>query len=221
MTGLFIGLLSIGLASADPQPFPMPDAPAPTPPNRNAPPEPPPGVDFGTDFAVGYFAGSLLGAWPDPGWGGVATGRLDTFVQSRDAPGWRLGLSLWGSTTLGPLQTGTDLSAGAPAAGATSELRFNHYGAMTVLRPEPTVKVAPLFGVGLSRLDLSEGYHGGPLALPLVSFEAGVRQLVGAPVFLDWTVRAHHGTARSGADPTRLEEWWLIQGGLQVGLHVR
>lgn len=220
MTLPFVGLLALATATADPQPFPMPPTPAPPPADRDAPPEPPPGVDFGSDFAVGYLAGTLRAPWPDPGLHGFGFARYDAYLVAMDEPGWRIGLSLWGGSVFGPVQTATDIGVDGTGS-APVEARFSQYGAMTVLRPDPEAPVGPILGIGLSRLDLRTGYAGGPLALPLVSFEGGVRQGIGQRFFLDWTVRAHWGTARSGEAPTALEEWWLVQGGLQAGVRVR
>jgi hypothetical protein len=217
-----LAALALGLtvAAAAPEPFPVPPRPDPPAPNRDAPPEPPPGVDFGSDFAVGYLAGGLLAPWPDPGVHGFAFARYDAYLVARDQPGYRIGLSLWGGTTLGLQQTAADRSADG-SVGDTAALSFRQFGAMTVLRPDPEAPVGPILGIGLTRLDIAGGYYGGPLALPLLTFEGGARQKLGPTFFLDWTVRASWGTARSGADPTALEEWWLIQGGLQAGVRVR
>ena len=209
--------LPLGLALAAPEPLELPPAPPPPSARRNASQALPDGVDFGSDVAVGYLVGSLLGNWMDDGVHGVVSARYDAFVRSRAQSGWRLGLGLWGSTVVEPVQTGTNRDE----TGDTTEVRYRQFGAMTSLRGDPELPISPLLGIGLSRLDLLEGYYGGPQALPLLTFEGGARQNLSPTVFLDYTVRSHWGTARSGLDETLLEEWWLVQGGLQLGVRVR
>lgn len=214
---LFLVVASLGVAVAAPEPLELPPAPPPPSAKRNAAPPLPDGVDFGSDLTVGYLVGTLLGNWMDAGTHGVVTARYDAFVRNRAQAGWRLGLGLWGATVLGPVQTGTDRDE----AGVSTEVRYRQFGAMTSLRGDPERPISPILGIGLSRLDLAEGYYGGPQSLPLLTFEGGARQNLNPTVFVDYTVRTHWGTARSGLDPTRLEEWWLVQGGLQLGVRVR
>lgn len=211
------GVWLCAAALAAPEPLEIPPPAPPPSENRRRPPPMPDGVDFGSDLAVGYHVGSLRGNWMNDGAHGVVIARYDAFVRSRAAAGWRLGLGLWGSTVVGPVQTGTDRDG----TGGTADARYRHYGAMTSLRADPEMPLSPILGIGLSKLDLTEGYYGGPLSLPMVSVEAGARQNLGSVWFVDATVRTHWATARSGLDPSRLEEWWLVQGGLQVGLRVR
>jgi hypothetical protein len=64
--------------------------------------------DFGADASVGYAIGSLLGNWPQSGVHGAVLGRYEAFIAPRTAPGPRLGLSLWGSAALWPLQSRTE-----------------------------------------------------------------------------------------------------------------
>ena len=203
---MILALCTISLAVAGPRDAgPVPD-------------DPPP---FGADVAVGYGAGSLLGSWPDPGLHGFLSARYDAFVTSAETAGPRLGASLWGSTTLWPVQHATE-----PAAEGSVEVHdfdIRQYGVTVALRPDPEAPVGFSGGFGFSRLELDD-YYGGPQVLPAATFEAGVRQrLPGESLhpFLDWQVRAHWATSRSPTAVGVLHEWWMVQFLLSPGLHLR
>lgn len=198
--------LSAGLALAQ-------DLPAPSPPPRPDPytPEDPP--DFGSDVAVGYALGALLGSWPDAGLWGSVVARTEAFLVSRDTPGPRLGLSLWGSATVGPRQRFTE------DGGRTGPFSASGYGVMTVVRGDPAARLSPVAGLGFGRLDLVD-YHEGPLAIPTLTFEGGARAKLAGPAFVDVAARAHWGTTRSPTAES-LHEWWGVQLLLTPGLHLR
>ena len=206
-------LLSAALAAPT---DPMPPAPAPAPsPNRDAVPTPDDPPAFGTDVAVGYQLARLSGPWMQGGFSGVLTGRYDAFARSRSASGARLGLSIWGATTIGPTQHGLD-----DGAAATSDAGFVQTGIMGIIRQDPAAPLGLDAGLGFGRLDLRE-YYGGPVALPTLSFEAGARVGAGERAYADVLARAHWATARSGAVPSALEEWWMVGLGVELGAHLR
>lgn len=228
LCGAMIGAASEGWAEG-PITFPPPPAPPPSTPDRRdqapTPDDPPP---FGADLALGYLAGTLAGPWPESGVHGALMFRYDAFAVSRAASGPRLGLSLWGATSVWPGQVALEPSGEAtnPTSGAEAEateeiaIDYIHYGVLGVLRGDPSAPFSPDFGLGFGRLDL-DAYHGGPLALPTLSFEAGLRRRVTDRSFADLLLRASWATQRSGLDPTALEEWWLVQAGVELGAHLR
>ena len=168
--------------------------------------------EFGADFSVGYAVGSLIGNWPVSGIHGAVLARYEAFIAPRSAGGPRLGLSLWGSTTVWPLQSRAE-------DGAEDTFSYRHYGLITALRYDPEAPVGFTGGLGFGRLDL-DAWWGGPNYLPTLTFEAGVRQRLGDRPFLDYTGRVHWATGR---DPTGLgyEEWWMAQLAISVGGHLR
>lgn len=201
----------------------LPPAPTvPRPPPQTQPDNPPP---FGSDVSLGYFAGSLLGAWPDPGLHGAVMGRYDAFVQSKDTSGPRMGASVWASSSAWPAQTATETNladelVNPATAGGTFPIGYQHYGVLAILRHDPQAPVGADIGFGFGRIDLTD-YWGGPLALPTLTFEAGLRQRFDDRAYADWLVRAHWATERSGTDPATMHEWWMIQVGVSVGFHLR
>ena len=205
---LLFGLL-LGQASAGDE---LP--PAPTPPPVPDPYAPDTVPRFGSDLGLAYGLGSLLGSWPDPGVHGFALARYEVFLVDRETPGPRLGLSVWGASSVWPLQKASE--EGGPQAEPFS---LRQYGAMTALRFDPQAPVGGLFGIGFGRTDL-KSYYGGPLAIPTLSFEGGARLRLEGPAFLDLLARASWGTTRS---PTALgqHEWWMVQLALGPGLHLR
>ena len=205
-------LLSLAaLAAEDSGSLDLPPAPERTRPVPVSQPEDPP--DFGADFSVGFGGGALLGPWPTAGVHGLVLGRYDAFIQSRAVPGPRLGLGIWASGTAWPLQQ-------ADEDGTLVDIKYLHYGVMSVLRFDPSAPLAGAMGLGFGRLDLND-YWGGPLALPTLSFELGLRQALSGPAFLDWMLRAHWGTARSGVESDLWEEWWMVGFSLSAGAHLR
>ncbi len=204
---LVISGLLAGPASAEELP-PAPERPRPEP--ATQPDDPP---QFGADASLGYGVGALLGPWPTSGAHGHWMARYDAFTASREQGGPRLGLGIWATGSLWPLQEAVedDLSV---------EVRYLHYGVMSVLRHDPAAPFSATTGIGFGRLDM-DNYWGGPLALPTLSFEAGLRQSVTPVAFVDWTLRGHWSTARSGAEPTLLEEWWMVGFSVSLGAHLR
>lgn len=207
MSLLLLALLCAPLWADELPPPPVP----PQPPDPYEPEDPP---SFGSDASAGYGLGSLLGSWPDAGLHGAVLGRVEFFLVDRATPGPRLGLSLWGSAAVWPLQrfSEEDGPQGEPFG-------FTHYGVMTVLRGEPDARLTPAAGIGFGRLDLAE-YDDGALAIPTLSFEAGPRIRAGGLAFLDLLARAHWGTTRSPTAES-WHEWWMVQLSLSPGLHLR
>jgi hypothetical protein len=169
---------------------------------------------YGADVSIGYLGGSLLGPWPETGVHGTVIARYDAFRLSAQDRGPRIGASLWGSTTAWPLQHAIE------GEEITEDFTYTHAGIMAVVRHDPEASLSGIFGLGFSRLDLVD-YWGGPQALPMLSFEAGVRHPLSSRAVVDLLTRAHWSTARSGIDSTALEEWWMVQIGLSLGWRMR
>lgn len=210
---MVILLLTTALA-AEPLP-PAPEPPRPPAADRDRAPEPDDPPAFGSDVAIGYHAAALAGPWPQSGAHGVLSARYDAFAVTRRAGGPRLGLSVWGATTVWPLQTGQDQDSSE-----SIEARYLQMGVMGIIRHDPAAPVGLDAGLGFSRLELQD-YYGGPLALPVLTFEAGPRFRAGDRAFVDVLGRAQWATARSGYAADALEEWWIIGLGVEVGAHVR
>ena len=207
-------LFSVALAAPD-TPLPPPPPPEEPRPGRDVAPTPDDPPAFGNDVSVGYHVGRLSGPWMQGGVSGVLSGRYDAFARARGAAGARLGLSIWGATTLGPVQAGLD-----EGAAETSQADFVQTGIMGIIRQDPSAPIGFDAGLGFGRLDLRD-YYGGPLILPTLSFEAGVRVAAGERAYADVLARAHWATARSGALPSALEEWWMVGLGVELGAHLR
>jgi hypothetical protein len=218
---------TVGSTPADPA-ADTPDTPRDTPPDTSGdtPPDtsgdtPPDTSDtsdvpqpaFGTDVSVGIGAAALLGAWPDPGVSGFAAGRVDLFMVDRDTPGPRFGASVWGRSSVWPLQTHTGTEEGATAV----PFHVLQYGLAAVIRYDPSAPLTGTFGFGFGRADL-DGYEGGVQAVPLFTVEAGLRQRVGRG-FVDYGAQSGWGSARNTEGAW--EEWWTVSVGLNVGFHVR
>ncbi len=202
-----------GAAHADePPPDELPPAPEkPVPADPYAPDDAP---SFGSDVSALIVAGALLGSWPDGGVHGFGLLRYDAFLASRDEPGYRVGLSLWGGRTLWPRQTFSE--EGGPQQEAFD---FTQFGAMTVLRGDPETPVTPAAGLGMSMLQL-DSYAGGPLTIPMLGLEAGARLHVRKASFVDILARAHWGTTRS-LTAASLHEWWMVQLAVGPGIRAR
>lgn len=172
---------------------------------------------FGTDVSVGYAAGALLGSWPDPGVSGSVVARYDAFLVDRSTEGPRLGASLWGSSTVWPLQAATE-DDGSDTR--TFPFGFTQAGILTVLRYGSSLPASGDFGFGFGRLDLTN-YFGGPEVLPTFTLEAGLRQRTSDRAFVDWLIRGHWSTQRSPTDAAVLHEWWMVQLLVMPGLHLK
>ena len=208
-------ILATALAATAADSLPPRPPPEPSPSDRNLAPTPEDPPAFATDVAVGYQLGRLGGPWMKAGYSGTLRGRYDAFARARSAPGARLGLSLWGATTVGPVQEGQD-----SGDSATSPADFRQAGVLGIIRQDPAAPVGLAAGLGVGRLDLDD-YYGGPLALPTLTFEAGARFAATERAYADLLAQAHWATARSGAVPTALEEWWMVGLGVEVGTHLR
>jgi hypothetical protein len=169
------------------------------------------GPSFGTDVSIAYGAGALLGEWPEAGVHGFVQGRIDAFTANRDDPGPRLGASLWASQVVFPQQHAVEDEERFP-------FRYSEYGAMVVLRDDPTLPVGYAFGFGFGRLDLPD-YYGGPHALPTFTIEAGPRIGAAGIAFVDALARGQWATARGPGEV--LDEWWAVSLQLALGAHAR
>ena len=195
--------------------LPPPPTPPKPPSDKGQAPTPDNPPPFGTDVSIGYRAGILGGAWPQSGVHGVVSARYDAFIVSRRAIGPRLGLSLWGAKTLWPTQLGLDATDQT-----TVELQYVQSGVLAILRHDPAAPVGLDAGLGFGRMDI-QSYYKGTQVLPMLTFEAGPRFRATERMFVDTLVRAHWATARSGLDPTALEEWWMVDVGVEIGGHLR
>lgn len=210
-----ISLMLVTALAATAEPLPPRPPQEPSPSDRNVAPTPDDPPAFGNDVAVGYQLGRLSGPWMQAGYSGTLRVRYDAFARARSAPGARLGLSIWGATTIGPVQEGQDAggSESSPAA-------FRHTGILGIVRQDPAAPVGLAAGIGFGRLDL-DAYYGGPLALPTLTFETGARFAATERAYADLLAQAHWATARSGAVPSALEEWWMLGLAVELGTHLR
>jgi hypothetical protein len=166
---------------------------------------------FGGDASVGIVGGLLLNDWVSRPAHGLVLGRYDAFISSREQPGPRLGLSVWGSTTVWPLPERTEEDI-------QSSFSYTQYGLMTVLRADPELPVGWVGGLGFGRLDLPDWYAG-PNYLPTATLEAGLRQRLGDRPFIDYLLRAHWAQARDASN-LGFEEWWMVQLAVTLGVHI-
>jgi hypothetical protein len=174
-------------------------------------------VPFGADVSVGLAGGVLLGEWPVPGPHGALTVRYDAFIQDRETLGPRLGLSIFATGSVWPLQDKQEEIDGVVQL--DGEFRWLHYGALMALRYDPAAPRAATFGLGFSRLDVEDWYDG-VQAVPMVIAELGYRQrAANSWAFVDAHLRAGWGNAR-GADGS-YTDWWLVQAVVAGGFHVR
>ena len=170
---------------------------------------------FGADVSIGYAHGRVSSPWIDDGAFGAIVGRYDVFAQSRESTGPRIGASIWASQTMGKQAYGSEPIANGRTR--TVAMNMSHYGAMTVIRHAPEAPLSGNFGFGFGRATI-DNYFEGPLALPVLSFEAGVRQKLPRYAFIDWMTRAHWSTARNTTN-SQLDEWWMIQVAVLFGIH--
>jgi hypothetical protein len=196
-------------------------APLPTEPPPDGPPPPPPGPEqpaFGADVSAGYAVGALLGEWPVAGPHGAFTFRYDAFIQTREAPGPRVGISLFGGRTLWPVPEREEVLDDGSIERA--EFSYYHYGVMGAVRFEPAAPWGGAFSIGFSRLDLDD-YYGAPLAVPLLLVEGGARRRLGpdGPLFLDLLARA--GWASTAGQQGDWTDWFSAQLVVAMGMHVR
>jgi len=208
---LFVALSLPGAALA------QDDVPGP-PATELADPEQHPTAVFGTDVTFLVGAGALLGDWTVPGAHTTVGLRFDAFADGMSAAGPRLGLSIFGEQALGLLPRAEEDQAGQQVE---FPFQYTHFGALCVLRSDPSIPWGGNAGLGFSRLDL-DGYYGGTLPVPVMLFEAGARRHVGpAPshVFVDLGLRA--GWAQLRNPDELLEDLWTLQLVLGLGAHMR
>jgi len=165
---------------------------------------------------VGWAQGHLTSTWVDRGGFGALMGRYEAFARNRDTTGPRLGASIWASQTMGKRAIATEPVANGDVQ--EIEVEMTHYGAMTVIRHAPEAPVGATMGFGFGRAVIDD-YYDAPLALPVLSFEAGARHRGPQHSYVDWMARAHWATSRGTTRP-ELEEWWMVQLAVLVGLNV-
>ena len=170
---------------------------------------------FGADLSVGYSHGFINAPWIEDGAYGATLIRYEAFARSRTAPGPRLGASIWASQSFGSNAVATEPIEN----GGVQEIDVDltHYGALAVIRPEPTAPFGATMGFGFGRAQV-DNYYDGPLTLPVLTFEAGARHRLSNRGFVDWMGRAHWATSRNATN-SRLDEWWLVQFAVLFGLH--
>jgi len=202
-------MLLVSLASADPLPPPAMPRPGEA---RPAQPE----AGFGADVSLGYSLGTIAAEWIETGTQGSAMFRYDAFTRNRGMTGPRLGMSLWGSMTVGPTPVATETQSDGTVNRVDAPM--SHAGVLAVLRHDPEAPISGTFGVGFGRLEI-DNYFGGPLVLPAFTLEAGGRHRAPRHSFVDWMVRTHWATSRALAGDT-LEEWWFVELAGLVGTHL-
>lgn len=170
---------------------------------------------FGADISVGYAHGSMSAPWIEQGGHGAALIRYEAFARNRHAQGPRIGASLWASQTFGKTAIATE----PVENGGVQEIEvdMSHYGLLAVLRYPPTAPIGATMGFGFGRAEIQD-YWGGPLTLPVLTFEAGARHRVGKHGFVDWMGRTHWATSRSAID-SQLDEWWIVELAVLFGYH--
>jgi hypothetical protein len=169
--------------------------------------------NFGLDVSVGYVAQAVLGEWPNPGVSGAAEARVDFLPVPKGAGGPRVGASLFGRSSVWPLQGHTDDD------GVTTTFRYLQYGLHLAVRHDPAAPWSGTFGFGFSRLDL-DGFEGGFLAVPQFTVEAGLRRRLGTAAFVELGAHGGWGSQRS-TETTGWEDWWTAGLGLKLGTWVR
>ncbi len=173
---------------------------------------------FGTDVSVTGAVGALLGEWTVPGAHTSVGLRFDAFAVGVSAAGPRLGLSIFGERSLGLLPRAEEDQSEQVVE---FPFQYTHFGALCVLRSEPTLPWGGTAGLGFSRIDL-DPYYGGAYPLPVMLFEGGVRRHLGAApskAFLDMGLRAGWAQLRNPSEA--LEDLWTVQLSLGLGAHVR
>jgi len=195
--------------------FAQDDVPGPPAPEL-ADPEQHPDASFGTDVSATVGMGSLLGGWTVPGPHSTVGLRFDAFMAGALTPGPRLGLSVFGEQALGLLQQAEEELDGQLVA---FPFQYTHFGALCVVRSDPSLPWGGNAGLGFSRMDL-DPYYGAAYPVPVMLFEAGVRRHMGnSPAFLDLGLRAGWTQLR---DPSELlEDHWTVQLQLAFGAHIR
>jgi hypothetical protein len=173
----------------------------------------PPPSAFGLDVSVGYVANAVLGPWPNPGVSGAIEARVDALPVPKGSPGPRVGASLWGRSSIWPLQGHTD------EAGDVNVFRYLQYGLHLAIRHDPAAPWTGTFGFGFSRLDI-EGFEGGVWSVPQFTVEAGLRKRLGTGAFLELGAHGGWGSQRDPASAD-WQDWWTTGLGLKLGTWVR
>ncbi len=197
--------------------FAQDDVPGP-PATELADPEQHADAVFGTDVSLQAGAGSLLGEWTVPGVHTTVGLRFDAFATPADAPGPRLGLSIFGERAMGLLPRASEEQSGELV---DFPFGFNHFGALCALRSDPAMPWGGNAALGFSRMDL-EPYYGGSYPVPVMLFEGGMRRHIGrsaSGVFADLGLRAGWTQLRNPSE--LLEDLWTVQLQLGLGAHIR
>jgi hypothetical protein len=177
----------------------------------------PAGPRFGADASVGYTLGHVLGSDFDKRSYGSAVFRLDSFVQDRTTPDPRLGVSLWGSMSIGP--SPESLVTTDFGEERSEDIKLSHVGILAVLRQHAEAPFSGTFGIGFGRIDVSTDTLGKSM-LPAFTIEAGARYKTSEQSFIDLMARAHWVT-RQNPISQQQEEWWLLELATMFGGHVR
>lgn len=189
----------------------------------------PAATGFSGAAAAGVSAGLLSGAGVKSGAFTAALVRVEAFGVPADAPGPRVGVSVWGQVPIGPTPSldlaqlgvqGEDLPSQAP-------VELWHYGVLATIRGDPQRPVSVDTGFGFGRIDL----RGAPLAvtaLPALTGELGLRHRIAGPAQVSWTLRASWAAAPPAAalDTAAVEapagtttgDWWVLQLGPSVSM---
>jgi hypothetical protein len=180
------------------------------------------GGAFGTDLSAGVVAGTLLGNWPEPGVHTAWQIRFDAFPTARDQPGVRVGASVFAQ---GSALLEQDAREAGTQGVTVFPFSYLHWGVLVAIRPDPAATWGGLASFGFGRLDLAD-FWDAAYAIPMATLEAGARRRAGKvadPAFFDLALRASWGSARGPGTTSggALDDWWLVQGALSVGAHVR
>jgi hypothetical protein len=165
--------------------------------------------------SLGWAQGLIAHPWIERGGFGALIGRYEAFTVGRDAPGPRLGASIWASKAMGRLATATEPLPERRTKQV--DVAMTHFGALAVLRHAPSAPIGATMGFGFGRADIEDHYDG-PLSLPVLTFEAGARHSASDLTYVDWMARAHWATSRSPVT-AQLDEWWMVQLALLIGFH--
>ena len=177
----------------------------------------PVGPRFGADASVGYTLGRIVGSDFDKRSYGSAIFRLDSFVQDRTTPDPRLGMSLWGSMSIGPNpETLVTTDFGEERF---EDIKLSHVGILAVLRQDTEAPFSGTFGIGFGRIDISTDTLGKSM-LPAFTMEAGLRYKTSRRSFIDLMARAHWVTRQNPINQQQ-EEWWFLELATMFGGHVR
>lgn len=184
---------------------------------------------FSGAAAAGASVGALAGEGVTKGLFTAAIVRVEAFGVPADAPGPRVGVSVWGQLPFGPAPT-LDLAAlgvSGEDLPTSAAVELWHYGVLATIRGEPQRPLSLDAAFGFGRIDL----RGAPLqttALPALTGELGLRHRLRGPAQLSWTLRASWAAAPPTAAlntaavtapaGTTTGDWWTLQLGPSVSM---